>query len=398
MTDTRVLLVSPVRQGPRVDGDHILTQLFLQRPPDGVVYEHYTDALAAGWLQRGSQAGAWLASLAMQQRPPAGVDYQWDDLPPLPFRLLGKLRPARPDEDVQWLKASEPCVDLIHSYMLPVRLEGALKRVPLVMGNASGNLDLLRNYYPLPERDVARLVARDRRLLRRLGIAHDSYHSDAARLITVPSRYAWRLHVEAGVPEAKLRLVRLGMVTPEWAPRQTDPATCRFTLVGQGFRRKGGQLLLDAFARLHARHPEARLTIVSHVPREELPEIPPGVELISSLPRAEVLGRIYPATDVYVLPTLAEGYGLSVVEAMAHGLPVIASQVGALSELVQDGVTGRLVPPGDVNALYEAMTTLMEDAALRQHMGAAGHAAFLAEHAVEVTNRALAAVYNEALQ
>jgi glycosyltransferase involved in cell wall biosynthesis len=183
------------------------------------------------------------------------------------------------------------------------------------------------------------------------------------------------------------------MPVPALAPRLEHPG-CRFTLVGQGFWRKGGKTLLEAFARLHALHPEARLTIVSNVP--EL-EAPPGVELIPSLPRQEVLSRIYPATDVYVLPTLAEGYGLSVVEAMGQGLPVIATRVGALPELVQDGLTGRLVAPGSVDELFEAMRGLMEDAAGRRAMGKAGRAAFLAEHAVEVTNRSLAAAYAEAL-
>jgi glycosyltransferase involved in cell wall biosynthesis len=389
-----VLLVSPWRLDGFVCGDDIITDLLMAHPPTGVSYRHFGEALADGTLARTHALKAWLASLVMHSRPPAGRRYRWEGLPPLPYRLLGKVLPDRPDLDVQWLGAARPLpYDLVHAYTFPVHLDGAARKLPLVLGNSSGNTDLLRHYYGFAPAVYEPMVARDRRLLRRLRIDHDLYHAERARLVILPSRYAMRLHAEAGVPEAKLRLVRVGMPVPPLAPRQ-DAAGCRFTLVGQGFWRKGGQTLLDAFARLHALHPEARLTIVSNVPGLAPP---PGVELIPGLPRAEVLGRIYPATDVYVLPTLAEGYGLSVVEAMGHGLPVIATRVGALEELVADEVSGRLVAPGSVDELFEAMRALMEDAPRRRAMGEAGRAAFLAEHAVEVTNRSLAAAYAEAL-
>jgi glycosyltransferase involved in cell wall biosynthesis len=98
-----------------------------------------------------------------------------------------------------------------------------------------------------------------------------------------------------------------------------------------------------------------------------------------------------------MLPSLAEGYGMSVVEAMSFGKPVIASNISALPELVKEGETGLLVPPDDPDRLFEAMRTLMEDRDLRVRMGQAARAAFEAEHAVTVTNRALRAVYDEAL-
>ena len=122
-----------------------------------------------------------------------------------------------------------------------------------------------------------------------------------------------------------------------------------------------------------------------------------GITLIPQLPRDEIYRRVYPDTDVYLLPSLAEGYGMSVVEAMSFGKPVIASAIGALGELVRDGETGLLVPPDDAEALFTAMRDLMEDAERRKRMGLAARAAFEAEHALEATNRALEAVYEEAL-
>lgn len=390
----RTLLISPVRLMDLVCGDDIITELLLAHPPEDVAYTHFGRGLEEGWLRRTHPAAAWTASLVMHSRPPAGVRYHWPGLPPLPYRLMGRLLPDRPDVDVQWLALDEPGrFDLIHAYTYPVHLDAKARKLPLVLSTGSGNTDLLRNYMGLTAEQVERLVRRDRALLGRLGVTHDLYQAREAKLVTVPSRYAIRLHVEAGVPEEKLRLVRIGFETPE-LPARAEDGTCRFTLVGHHFRRKGGHALLAAFDRLRRLHPEARLTIVSAV--DDLGIDPSGIEVIRDLPRSAIYREIYPRTDVYVLPSLAEGYGMSVVEAMSFGLPVIASDISALPELVQDGVTGRLVPPGDAEALFVAMRELMEDPALRRRFGAAGREAFVREHAFEATNRALRAVYEEA--
>lgn len=392
----RTLLISPLRLMDLTCGDDIITELLLAHPPEGVEFTHFGAGLDQGWLRRARPLSAWAASLVMHSRPPAGVPFRWEGLPPWPYRLLGKLIPDRPDVDIQWLALDAPeRFDLVHGYTYPVHLD-APKQLPLVLSTGSGNTDLMRHYMGYPEREVQRLIARDTKLLRRLGVAHDLYHPRAAR-ITVPSRFAIRLHTELGVPEEKLRLVRIGFETPELPPPRPDDGTCRFTLVGHHFWRKGGKAVLAAFARLRKRHPEARLTIVSHVDLAPLGLDLTGVTVIPALPREAIYREIYPHTDVYLLPSLAEGYGMSVVEAMSFGLPVIASDLNALPELVRHGETGLLTPPDDPEALFTAMRELMEDAGLRRRMGEAGRAAFLAEHALEVTNRALRSVYEEAL-
>ena len=76
--------------------------------------------------------------------------------------------------------------------------------------------------------------------------------------------------------------------------------------------------------------------------------------------------------DMYVLASYTEGMPLSILEAMAAGLPVVATAVGGVPELVQDGVTGLLVPPRDPQALAGAMSRLVKDPALRRRMGEAG--------------------------
>jgi len=89
------------------------------------------------------------------------------------------------------------------------------------------------------------------------------------------------------------------------------------------------------------------------------------------------------AFDVLLMPSNWEGFGLVALEAMAARLPIIASNISALPEIVVNGETGYLVPPGDVNLLSVRMKKLIEDAALRAEMGAAGRARLETDFSVE---------------
>src|SRR6185437_9795218 len=89
------------------------------------------------------------------------------------------------------------------------------------------------------------------------------------------------------------------------------------------------------------------------------------------LPPAEV-GAFYERASIVVVPSRREGYGMVAREAMAHGRPVVATGVGGLLDAVEDGVTGLLVPPGDVALLREAIVGLLHDDARRVRLGEAG--------------------------
>jgi glycosyltransferase involved in cell wall biosynthesis len=82
--------------------------------------------------------------------------------------------------------------------------------------------------------------------------------------------------------------------------------------------------------------------------------------------------RLLQASDLFVLPTLGEGFGLAVLEAMAAGKPVIASAVTSIPEIVVDGLTGILVPPKDIQALVEALCLLVDEPEKVARMGQAG--------------------------
>lgn len=394
----RVLLVSPERTGPYLNGDDIVTSLLLRHPPAGVHYTHFSEALSVGSVTRTAWWRAWFASLWMHSRPPAGVDYCWETLPPKRYRLLGRLLPDRPDEDVQWLGLKQPAsFDLVHSWAYPIYL--ASPRVPTVLHVGTGNLDVLRHYYGLDARRVQQLTRRDTKLLRALGVMHEQYNPHPAKRVVVASRYAWNLHRAGGVPESQLRLLRIGLDAPQKAVARAlrNRAVFRFTLVGHHFWRKGGRAVLWAFERLRALYPEVRLTVVSAFPPEGIAIDLTGIDWHDSLPREIIYAEVYPATDVLLLPSLAEGYGMSVVEAMGFGIPVIASNISALPELVADGETGLLVPPDDGLALLNAMRFMLENRDVAEGWGAEGRAVFMREHHIEVVMNELSAIYRDVL-
>ena len=113
----------------------------------------------------------------------------------------------------------------------------------------------------------------------------------------------------------------------------------------------------------------------------------------------ESVGDYLGACDLLVLPSRSEGLPHAVLEAMAFGLPVVASAVGGVPEVVQDGVTGLLVTPEDPRALAGGLERLLSDSELCARYGAAGRAAFeRREHTWDRVARDLEALYARALE
>lgn len=102
-------------------------------------------------------------------------------------------------------------------------------------------------------------------------------------------------------------------------------------------------------------------------------------------------------SDVFVLSSIAEGMPLTLLEAMASGLPVVATEVGGVASLVENGTTGTLVPPGDAPALAEALDPYIADEALRRRHGDAGRARATARFSLNAMLSAYTALYDELL-
>jgi glycosyltransferase involved in cell wall biosynthesis len=173
-----------------------------------------------------------------------------------------------------------------------------------------------------------------------------------------------------GVDPARVHVVGAG---PNCAPRPGQLAAVRqkaVLFVGRTFVPKGGPELVEAFRRVRCEHPDARLWIVSDRAPGSLPD---GAEYHGPL-GADELAALYARASVFALPTLREAFGISFLEAMSFGLPVVGSQIEAIPEIVSDGETGLLVPPRDPAALATALSALLADPVRARLLGAAGRA------------------------
>ncbi len=202
------------------------------------------------------------------------------------------------------------------------------------------------------------------------------------RVVAISS--AVRAQLEAqGIPAAKLSTIRSSVTAadcvPSW-PRERflsefniEPGQRTVAIVAQMIPRKGHALLLAAWPLIRDRCPDARLLIFGTGPLEAELKSRTGWGGTASFcgfnPELRAfLGHI----DLLVHPALHEGLGVSLLEAQAAGVSIVAFAAGGVPEVVVDGETGLLVPPGDTAALAAAVIRLLGDPNLRQQLGAAG--------------------------
>ena len=188
-----------------------------------------------------------------------------------------------------------------------------------------------------------------------------------------------------------------------------DPDAILIGCFGRVRAQKGVDLLVEAALQVFPRHPRAQLILTGRitpdnrgfadalVARAEAAGLGDRIRFLGEIPWAEVV-RHYQALDLFAAPARWEGFGLTPLEAMACGVPVIASRVGAYETLVRDGVTGSLVPRDDARALAAALDRWISDDAARCAAGTAARAHVEASHAIEGEARAIVAVYRRLLE
>lgn len=210
------------------------------------------------------------------------------------------------------------------------------------------------------------------------------------------------------VPPTKMSIVPCGVQPTSCSPDgQSHVAQSRVGMIARFAPIKGQHIFLDAAERLIATHPSTQFVMAgsalfgedgyesemrervckSHMSGRVL--IPGFVEDVRSL---------LATLDIVVHPSIqAEGFGQIVVEAMMCAKPVIVSAAGGSAELVEDGVTGRLVPPGDPVALAAAIDELLSNPIRAAEMGRRGRQRALARYDIRTTARAIEAVYERVL-
>lgn len=214
-----------------------------------------------------------------------------------------------------------------------------------------------------------------------------------------------------GVDEGKLVCVRSAVDPTDFlrtVDRQVlrkglgfEPNTPILAMVAQLIDRKGHRLLLEALEPLWNAYPEWRVLLYGRGPLEERLRMEiearawgDRVRLMGFVPNlADYLGGL----DLLVHPAYAEGLGVSLLQASAAGLPIVATRAGGIPEAVLDGKTGLLVPAGDRDALTEALSQLMSSPTQRRALGAAGRARVLREFSIAEMARGNLAVYQSLL-
>ncbi len=231
------------------------------------------------------------------------------------------------------------------------------------------------------------------------------------RVIAISEGIARVLRSE-GLPADKLRVVRSAVASERYAASR-DQNRCRRELgltddtpaigvIAQLIERKGHRVLLDALPGLLAAHPRLKVLFFGKGPLAGALQEQIDTRGLSAQVRLmgfrEDLAGLLPCLDLVVHPALMEGLGVSLLQAAAAGVPIVASAVGGIPEAVQDGVNGRLVPPSDPPRLAAAADQLLCDSALRGRLGAGGRRLVRETFSVEAMVSGNMAVYQELLR
>jgi glycosyltransferase involved in cell wall biosynthesis len=164
---------------------------------------------------------------------------------------------------------------------------------------------------------------------------------------------------------------------------------------------KGIEYLLCAVAALLSAFPSVRVEIAGSGPyREKLENAVAMAGLgqhVKFLGWIDELSTILPRWDIFGMPSLEEGFPIAALDAMAAGLPIVATSVGGVPELIENGTTGWLVPPRDVESLASKLRLLIDDRELRLSMGAAGFRHVRDHFSNEQTVASFAQLYEELL-
>ena len=241
--------------------------------------------------------------------------------------------------------------------------------------------------------------------LRGIDLQHAVISRSLHRHIAVSRHVAWRLHDRFDVPGERIAVIPNAVTLAPPAPR--DAALRARVLLGQRAplvltvarldAQKGVAYLLDAAAEV----PDAIFVIAGEGPERATLEA--RASALGIAHRVRFLGHrrdvppLLAIADLFVLPSLWEGLPLSVLEAMAAGVPVVATRIGGTDELVRDGETGTLAPPENGPALAEAIRAALYDRERVLRMAAAARALVEREHSSAVMVSATSALYEELL-
>lgn len=332
------------------------------------------------------------AVVAIHEPGPIGEEIQRTGVP---FRALG-LKPGvlRPFDLLRLRDFLQECApQIVHTFLLTGSLYGRfaamMARVPIVIGTEVNIYERKRGLHTLAERWLMRgtdAVVASAESVRDYYIRQ--VDADPTKVEVIYNAVDWS-QLETTVGREEMR-ASLGL--PPGAPA--------IGIIARLTEQKGHRVLFDALVQrpdlAHAHlvvvgGGELNDTLVHRVAELGLSE---RVHFLG--PRRD-LGNILSAMDVFTMPSYWEGLPLSLVLAMGAGLPVVATAVAGIPEVVHDGVTGLLVPPGDSAALSEALARVVNDDATRGLLGQAARAFVRPRFGVDRYVQSVTALYERLL-
>jgi glycosyltransferase involved in cell wall biosynthesis len=293
------------------------------------------------------------------------------DVDPVAFLRLGA-----------YLARSRPRI--LHTHLVHAdvygQLTGALTGVPVRVSTKHGFNEFRENPgFALGDRAIARL-------------AHTH--------IAISRGLARYLEDVEGFDGASFEIVHYG-IEPDGAPQPYRGGEPRLLCVGRLIPIKGHVVLLRAFAEALREVPALRLDIAGRGPLEPaLRALAKELEIEEAVRFRGYVAPIQRAIEeaaIVVVPSMGEGFGMVALEAMERARPVIAAEIGGLGELVEDGVSGLLVPPGEAEPLTRAIVRLAGDLGRAAEMGEAGRARALEQFLQERCTDRTELLYEEAL-
>jgi glycosyltransferase involved in cell wall biosynthesis len=285
--------------------------------------------------------------------------------------------------------------DVVHNHMYRAELVGTRAAIAL------GLIGHRRPYVVSTVHSSRVRSAEDREQLRRLTPQMD-------QLIAV-SHAMERKIAEEGRATVPVRLVYNGVDIERYEHQEPcctlrdeyrmEPGSQIVGVVARLEAEKGHPTLLEAWPRVLAAVPDAYLLVVGEGSRRaDLERLARDFRIshrVVFTGRRDDVPAVTAAVDVAVLPSYREAQGLSILEAMALSRPVIASNVGGIPEVIEDGVTGILVPPHDAPALAAAIVRVLTDHPFADTIARAGHDVVHDRFCVELMVKAIETIYDE---
>jgi glycosyltransferase involved in cell wall biosynthesis len=207
-----------------------------------------------------------------------------------------------------------------------------------------------------------------------------------AAAITAPSRtVAEEIRSVCRLDGRPIQIIPYPVNTDEFKPATRELSRKLVLFVGRVEKRKGADVLLRTIPSVLAKHPACEFLFVGQISNDLIQQVesaPANANFLTFKPRHELV-ELYQQASVCVVPSHWDNSPNVVYEAMACGTPVIATRVGGIPELVNEGATGLLVPPRDEHALADAINDLLDDSGRREQMGSRGRDRSVAEWSVE---------------